>query len=68
MKIGDVAEFDSFSSAVIDDKAFSRITGYIEHAKKSPNLEIIGGGQYDKRLLLLYLLWKIKFLLLIKNF
>lgn len=49
MKIGDVAEFDSFASAVIDEKAFSRITGYIEHAKKSSNLEIIGGGQYDKR-------------------
>lgn len=49
MKIGDVAEFDSFASAVIDDKAFNRITGYIEHAKKSPNLKIIGGGQYDKR-------------------
>lgn len=49
LKIGDVAEFDSFASAVIDDKAFSRISGYIEHAKKSPNLEIIGGGQYDNR-------------------
>lgn len=49
LKIGDVAEFDSFASAVIDEKAFSRIVGYIEHAKKSPNLEIIGGGQYDKR-------------------
>lgn len=49
LKIGDVAEFDSFSSAVIDDKAFKRITGYIEHAKNSPNLEIIGGGQYDDR-------------------
>ncbi|VVC36986.1 Aldehyde/histidinol dehydrogenase,Aldehyde dehydrogenase N-terminal domain,Aldehyde dehydrogenase [Cinara cedri] len=47
LKIGDVAEYDSFASAVIDDKAFSRITGYIEHAKKSANLEIIGGGQYD---------------------
>lgn len=51
MKIGDVNEFDSFASAVIDDKAFNRITGYIEHAKKSSNLEIIGGGQYDNRLL-----------------
>ncbi|XP_050058545.1 delta-1-pyrroline-5-carboxylate dehydrogenase, mitochondrial isoform X1 [Aphis gossypii] len=47
LKIGDVNEFDSFASAVIDDKAFNRIVGYIEHAKKSPNLEIIGGGQYD---------------------
>jgi len=49
LKIGDVTEFDSFASAVIDEKAFSRIVMYIEHAKKSPNLEIIGGGDYDKR-------------------
>ncbi|CAH0381079.1 unnamed protein product [Bemisia tabaci] len=47
LKIGDVEEFDSFTSAVIDKKAFDRISGYIEHAKKSPNLEIVAGGQYD---------------------
>ncbi|XP_050537432.1 delta-1-pyrroline-5-carboxylate dehydrogenase, mitochondrial [Daktulosphaira vitifoliae] len=48
LKIGDVAEFDSFASAVIDNNAFKRISGYIEHAKKSSNLKIIGGGEYDK--------------------
>jgi 1-pyrroline-5-carboxylate dehydrogenase len=42
-------EFDSFMSAVIDAKAFERISGYIDYAKKSSNLEIIGGGQYDNR-------------------
>jgi len=47
LKIGDVMEFDSFTSAVIDDKAFSRIKGYIEHAKK--NLEVIGGGKCDDK-------------------
>lgn len=47
LKIGDPTDYSSFTSAVIDDKAFKRITSYIEHAKKSPNLEIIGGGQYD---------------------
>ncbi|CAG9767725.1 unnamed protein product [Ceutorhynchus assimilis] len=47
LKIGDPTDYNSFTSAVIDDKAFKRITGYIEHAKKSPNLEIIGGGKYD---------------------
>lgn len=47
LKIGDVTDFSSFSSAVIDDKAFKRITSYIEHAKKSSDLEIIGGGKYD---------------------
>lgn len=47
LKIGDVSEFDSFSSAVIDEKAFQRIKGYIDFAKQSPELEIIGGGSYD---------------------
>ena len=50
LKIGDVQEFDSFSSAVIDEKAFDRISGYIDHANNSPNLSILAGGKYDKRL------------------
>ncbi|EDV41269.1 uncharacterized protein Dana_GF23503 [Drosophila ananassae] len=47
LKIGDVQDFSSFTSAVIDDKAFKRITSYIEHAKNSPNLEILAGGTYS---------------------
>ncbi|CAH1405558.1 unnamed protein product [Nezara viridula] len=49
LKVGDVNEFDTFMSAVIDDKAFKRIKGYIEHAKSSSNLEIIGGGKYSDK-------------------
>ncbi|CAH0549381.1 unnamed protein product [Brassicogethes aeneus] len=47
LKIGDPTEYDSFTSAVIDDKAFKRISGYIDHAKNSSNLSIIRGGKYD---------------------
>lgn len=47
LKVGDVTDFSSFSSAVIDDKAFARIKSYVDHARSSSNLEIIGGGQYD---------------------
>lgn len=47
LKVGDVMEFDSFMSAVIDKRAYERITGYIEYAKKSTNLEVLAGGQYD---------------------
>lgn len=47
LKVSDVAEFDSFMSAVIDARAYERITGYIEYAKKSNNLEVLAGGQYD---------------------
>lgn len=49
LKVGDVQEFDSFMGAVIDDKAFKRITSYIELAKCSPELEIIAGGKYDDK-------------------
>lgn len=47
LKIGDVADFSSFTSAVIDERAFKRITGYIDHAHRSAELEVIGGGKYD---------------------
>ncbi|ALC44945.1 P5CDh1 [Drosophila busckii] len=47
LKIDDVQDMSTFTSAVIDDKAFKRITSYIEHAKKSSNLEIIAGGTYS---------------------
>lgn len=47
LKIGDVQDFSSFAAAVIDDRAFARIKSYIDHAKNSPNLEILGGGTYD---------------------
>jgi 1-pyrroline-5-carboxylate dehydrogenase len=35
-------------NAVIDEKAFQKITGYIDRAKKSPLCEIITGGNRDK--------------------
>jgi 1-pyrroline-5-carboxylate dehydrogenase len=44
LKMGPVTEADSFMSAVIDRKSFDRITGYIEHAKSSPNCSIVAGG------------------------
>ncbi|XP_071872389.1 delta-1-Pyrroline-5-carboxylate dehydrogenase 1 [Bombus fervidus] len=47
LKIGDVRDFTVFTGAVIDATAFKRISGYIKHATKSPNLKIIGGGKYD---------------------
>lgn len=47
LKVGDVQDFSSFTSAVIDEKAFARIKSYIDHAKNSSDIEVIGGGQYD---------------------
>lgn len=47
LKIGDVTDFSTFTSAVIDDKAYSRIKSYIDHAKSSKNLQIVAGGKCD---------------------
>jgi 1-pyrroline-5-carboxylate dehydrogenase len=46
MKQGDVRDFSNFVAAVIDEKAFTRITGYLDDAKK--NDKIIAGGGYDR--------------------
>lgn len=48
LKISDVRDFTAFSSAVIDEKSYDRINGYLEHAEKSHQLDIIGGGKRDK--------------------
>lgn len=47
LKIADPSDFSVFSAAVIDDKAFDRITGYIKQAKKNPKNKILGGGEFD---------------------
>jgi 1-pyrroline-5-carboxylate dehydrogenase len=48
MKMGPTEDFGNFINAVIDEKAFDKITGYIENAKKSTDVEIIAGGTFDK--------------------
>jgi len=45
--MGDVAEFRNFMSAVIDRKSFDNICGYIDHAKKSSEAELVIGGGAD---------------------
>ncbi len=47
IKMGDVTNFRNFMGAVIDKKAFETITGYIEYARTSPDMEIIIGGGSD---------------------
>ncbi len=50
IKKGDVKDFCNFVNAVIDQKAFKNITGYIEKAKASADAEIVMGGSYDDTL------------------
>lgn len=47
-KMGPTEDFENFINAVIDEKAFNSITGYIEKARQNPMNEIIAGGKYDK--------------------
>jgi 1-pyrroline-5-carboxylate dehydrogenase len=47
IKMGSVEDFTCFINAVIDEKSFDKITGYIEQAKKD-GVNIIAGGNYDK--------------------
>jgi 1-pyrroline-5-carboxylate dehydrogenase len=47
-KMGGTEDFGNFINAVIDEKAFNSITGYIEKARQNPMNEIIAGGRYDK--------------------
>ena len=43
IKVGDVTDFRNFMGAVIDQKAFSKIGGYIDDARR--NAKIVAGGQ-----------------------
>ncbi|MCF8235847.1 MAG: L-glutamate gamma-semialdehyde dehydrogenase [Bacteroidales bacterium] len=48
IRMGDVTDVKNFMNAVIDEKAFDNIRGYIDYAKESKDAEIIAGGKYDK--------------------
>lgn len=48
IKMGPTENFSNFVNAVIDEKAFDKISGYISAAKNDPSVEIIAGGGFDK--------------------
>lgn len=48
MKMGSPEDFTNFISAVIDERAFDSIAGYIEKAKADPACTIVAGGNVDK--------------------
>jgi 1-pyrroline-5-carboxylate dehydrogenase len=47
LPMGDVRDFRNFLGAVIDRKAFEKITGYIEDARRYRDAEILVGGEAD---------------------
>lgn len=50
ISMGNVADFSNFMSAVIDRKAYDRITSAIDRAKESSDAEVIAGGLYSDEL------------------
>ena len=47
-KMGDVEDFTNFINAVIDERSFDKLAGYIDATQQDPEAEIIAGGTYDK--------------------
>jgi 1-pyrroline-5-carboxylate dehydrogenase len=47
LPMGDVSDFTNFMGAVIDRRAFSRLSGVIDRAGSDPALEVIAGGRHD---------------------
>ena len=48
IKVGPAEDFTNFVGAVIDEKSFDKLAGYIDRAKKDKNVQVIAGGTYSK--------------------
>ena len=48
MKMGSPEDSSNFINAVIDERSFDKIAGYIDFVKGESDAEIIAGGNYDK--------------------
>ncbi len=44
IRMGDVRDFRNFMGAVIDRRAFDRLTGYLTRAKQDPGVTVLAGG------------------------
>jgi 1-pyrroline-5-carboxylate dehydrogenase len=47
IRMGDVSDFRNFMGAVIDRKAFDRIRGNLERAKRDAGVQVLAGGGSD---------------------
>ena len=48
IKQGHASDFSNFMTAVIDEKAFNRVSGAIDRAHADKSIDVIAGGTYDK--------------------
>ena len=49
LKMGTPEDYSNFINAVIDEKAFDKISGYIKKVSKDSKAKIIAGGAFDKK-------------------
>jgi 1-pyrroline-5-carboxylate dehydrogenase len=47
IKQGHASDFSNFMTAVIDEKAFTRVSGAIDRAHADKSIEVAAGGKYD---------------------
>lgn len=47
IKMGSPEDFGNFVNAVIDERAFRKIAGYIDQAKLDKDVELVAGGSHD---------------------
>ncbi len=50
LKVDSPLHHDTFTSAVIDERSFDKISNYIEYGKQSKQVKLIKGGKYDKQI------------------
>lgn len=48
MKVGSVEDFSCFVNAVIDEKSFDKLNGYLKQVRKDKEARILVGGKADK--------------------
>ncbi len=49
IKVGDTRDFSCFMNAVINQRAYDKITGYIKSAKKASGVELLHGGSFSDK-------------------
>jgi len=48
LRMGDPRDFRTFLGAVIDQRAWDRLTGYLTQARKDPGVTVLAGGKSNK--------------------
>jgi 1-pyrroline-5-carboxylate dehydrogenase len=49
IKMGDVRDFKNLVNAVIDERSFKKISGYLDYAKNESKIKILTGGEVDSK-------------------